>query len=181
MNIIETDRLILRLWRESDAEAFYRINSDEKVIEFLPGPLTMQQVTDFMAVMNQQWQERHYTLWAAEEKASGKLAGFIGLSWLDLSPVAKPAVEIGWRLGSEFWGRGLATEGAMAAKEWGFQECGLDEIVAITVPANLRSQRVMAKLGMQRNPGADFPHPRLPADHRLSQHILFAVQKSCIR
>lgn len=177
MNIIETERLILRTWQESDADAFFRINEDPKVIEFLPGPLTMQKVQDFMSAMNQQWQEKHYTLWAAEEKASGKLAGFIGLSWLALPPPFVPSVEIGWRLGSEFWYQGYATEGANAAMRWGFDECGLDEIVAITVPANVRSQRVMTKLGMQRDLDGDFAHPRLPVDHRLSQHILFRIKK----
>lgn len=177
MKIIETERLILRTWQESDAEEFFRINEDPKVTEFLPGPLTMEKVQDFIDAMNRQWEEKRYTLWAAEEKSSGKFIGFIGLSWLALPPPFVPAVEIGWRLGSEFWYQGYATEGAMAAMRWGFDECGLDEIVAITVPANMRSQRVMTKLGMKRDLDGDFAHPRLPVDHRLSQHILFRVHK----
>lgn len=178
MKIIETERLILRTWQSSDAEAFFRMNADPKVTEFLPGPLSMEQVQNFMTAMNQQWQDKHYTLWAVEEKASGKFMGFIGLSWLELPPPLSPAVEIGWRLASEFWYQGYATEGARAAMDWGFDECGLDEIVAITVPANIRSQRVMTKLGMQRDLDGDFAHPRLPVDHRLSQHVLFRLQKS---
>lgn len=178
MNIIETDRLILRTWQPTDAEPYFQINQDPKVIEFLPGPMTMQQVQSFMDYMQQQWEERHYTLWATEEKSSGKLIGFIGLSDLDLSPVLPPSVEIGWRLGSAFWHKGYATEGAKAALKYGFEQCNLQEITAITVPDNHRSLRVMDKIGLKRDMQSDFNHPRLPADHKLSRHVFYRIQKS---
>lgn len=173
MKIIETDRLILRTWLDTDADDYYRINQDANVLEHLPGPLTMDEVRAFMQKMNAQWNNHGFTLWAAEEKSSGKLMGFIGLSrW---SGPFGEMVEIGWRLGSEFWKQGYATEGAKAALEYGFKRCGLTEIVAFTVPANLRSQRVMEKIGMQRDHDCDFAYPALPADHRLSAHILYRV------
>ena len=177
MNIIETDRLILRLWRSEDADAYFAINQDPKVIEFLPGPLTMLEVESFIAAMNAQYKQRHYTLWAAEEKTTGQLIGFIGLSWMDLKPALEPTVEIGWRLGSAFWGKGYATEGAKAALQWGFNECKLDEITAIAVPENRRSLRVMEKLGMQHDENSNFAHPRLPSDHRLSHHVFYRIKK----
>ena len=77
MNVIETERLILRTWYEEDVQEYYRINQDPKVIEFLRGPLTMVEVKDFILFMNQQFSQIGYTLWAAEEKSSGKLMGFI--------------------------------------------------------------------------------------------------------
>lgn len=173
MKIIETDRLMLRTWQDADADDYYRINQDGRVLEHLPGPLTMDEVRAFMQKMNAQWNHHGFTLWAAEEKSSGKLIGFIGLSRWN-GPFGE-MVEIGWRLGSEFWGNGYATEGAKAALEYGFERCGLNEIVAFTVPANLRSQRVMEKIGMQRDHACDFAHPALSADHRLSAHILYRV------
>lgn len=86
-----------------------------------------------------------------------------------------PAVEIGWRLGSEYWGKGLATEGAKAVLNYGFKKCGLKEIVSFTVPANVRSIRVMEKIGMKRDLAGDFHHPKLPKDHPLSLHVLYRV------
>lgn len=176
MNIIETERLILRTWKEEDVEPYYQINQDLKVLEYLPGPMTMEQAQHFIHDMNKQWEKRHYTLWAAEEKASGDLMGFIGLSLLDLGKPFIPSVEIGWRLGSDYWGQGYATEGAKAALDYGFNTCQLEEIVAITVMDNKRSQRVMEKIGLKRDARADFKHPRLPARHRLSKHIFYRLR-----
>ncbi len=178
MKIIETERLILRTWKATDHEKYFRINQDPQVLEHLPRALTMAEVDDFIARMTKQWHERHYTLWAVEEKVIGKFIGFIGLSYLDFSPIIAPGVEIGWRLGSEYWGKGYATEGARAALSYGFEVCRLNEIIAITVPANTRSQRVMDKIGMLRDVGADFAHPKLPADHRLSHHVLYRCVKA---
>lgn len=79
MKIIETERLILRTWKDEDADEYYRINQDPKVIEFLCGPLSKKEVSDFISSMNKQFDEANYTLWATEEKSSGKLIGFIGI------------------------------------------------------------------------------------------------------
>lgn len=177
MKVIETERVILRTWRDDDLNEYYRINQDPKVIEFLRGPLTMQEAKDFIAFVNQQFYKIGYTLWAAEEKSSGKLMGFIGLDPLKWEALFGPCVEIGWRLGSEYWGKGYATEGAKAALEYGFNKCGLTEIVSFTVPANVRSIRVMEKIGMKRDFNGDFTHPKLSTDHPLSKHVLYKIQK----
>ena len=173
MNVIETERLILRTWYEEDVQEYYRINQDPKVIEFLRGSLTMVEVKDFILFMNQQFSQIGYTLWAAEEKSSGKLMGFIGLDPPKWEASFTPCVEIGWRLGSECWGKGYATEGAKAVLDYGFNRCGLKEIVSFTVPANIRSLRVMEKIGMKRDLKGDFAHPKLPPEHRLSKHVLY--------
>lgn len=173
MKVIETERLILRTWKNEDADEYYRINQDQKVIEFLPASLTMEQVRDFIALMNQQFDLDGYTLWAAEEKSSGQLMGFIGLNRPTFEAHFCPCVEIGWRLGSEYWGKGYATEGARAALEYGFNQCRLKEIVAFTVSANQRSMRVMEKIGMARDQNGDFHHPKLPLESSLSLHVLY--------
>jgi ribosomal-protein-alanine N-acetyltransferase len=89
-----------------------------------------------------------------------------------------PCVEIGWRLAAEHWGHGLATEGAHAVIGYAFESLGLTEIVATTVPANIRSRRVMEKLGMTRNPADDFDHPLLPEGHPLRRHVLYRVKRA---
>ena len=173
MKMIETDRLILRTWREEDAEPYFYLNQDPKVIEFLRGPLSMDQVKDFMTVTNEHQEKYGYSLWASVLKESNEFIGFIGLNYIDWKAHFTPAVEVGWRLALQYWGKGFATEGAKAALDFGFRECGLTEIVSFTVPANVRSIHVMEKIGMKRDFNGDFAHPKLPVDHPLSQHILY--------
>lgn len=173
--IIETERLILRTWKKEDAVAYFQINQDPKVIELLRGPLMMEQVNDFIAAVNSHGDIHGYTLWATELKETGELMGFIGLNSVDWKSHFTPAVEIGWRLGSQYWGKGFATEGAKAALDHGFKQCGLKEIVSFTVPANIRSIRVMEKIGLKRDLSGDFAHPKLTADHPLSKHILYRL------
>jgi RimJ/RimL family protein N-acetyltransferase len=84
-------------------------------------------------------------------------------------------VEVGWRLSREQWGRGYATEGARAALSFGFETLTLGEIVSFTVPANLRSRRVMQRLRMTHDPADDFDHPGLPVDHPLRRHVLYRI------
>ena len=174
--IIETARLILRTWKNEDAHAYYHINQETKVTEFLLGPLTMEQVNNFIFAANNHQEKHGYTLWAVELKETGQLIGFIGLNYTDWKSPFTPAVEVGWRLGFQYWGKGYATEGAQAALDYGFKRCSLKEIVSFTVPANLRSIRVMEKIGLKRDVNGDFAHPKLPADHHLSHHILYRLK-----
>ena len=91
--------MTLRTWKKEDADAYFQINQDSKVIEFLKGPLTMKEVTDFISFMNKQFEEIGYTVWAAQEKSSGKLIGYIGLDPIKWNPPFCKAAEVLWRLG----------------------------------------------------------------------------------
>ena len=173
--IIETERLILRTWRKEDTDPYFQINQDPKVIEFLRGPLTMEQVNDFILAVNSHGDKHGYTLWASCLKETGELMGFIGLNYTDWESHFTPAVEVGWRLGSQYWGKGYATEGAKACLEYGFKKCGLKEIISFTGRSNVRSIRVMEKIGLKRDVNGNFAHPKLAADHPLSQHILYRL------
>jgi len=128
--------------------------------------------------MNKLNDEYGYTFWAVELKETGELIGFVGLKYVDLGLDFTPAVEIGWRLGSQFWGKGYATEGAKAALDYGFNKLGLKEIISFTVPANKSSINVMKKIGMQRDLDGDFAHPKLAAGHPLSKHVLYRIKNS---
>ena len=100
-------------------------------------------------------------------------AGFVGLSVPSFAAHFTPAVEVGWRLARPHWGHGYATEAARAAMADGFDRVGLAEIVSFAVPANVRSVRVMQRLGMTHDPADDFDHPRFPEGHRLRRHVLY--------
>lgn len=137
----------------------------------------MDDVVKFMADMNAHLDALKYTFWAVELRETGELIGFIGLKKPDFfkpfDALFMPTVEIGWRLGSQYWGKGYAIEGAYAAAFYGFNFLDLQEIVAYTVPANVKSRAVMERIGMKRDFSGDFAHPNLPTDHPLSQHVLY--------
>lgn len=173
VTVIETERLILRTWQDKDANAFYRINNQPKVTEFLLGPMIKDSVKKFMLDMNQQFKETGYTLWATVEKSTNKLIGFIGLNTPKWEADFTPCVEIGWRLGAEFWGKGYATEGAQAVLDYGFTQCHLKEIVSFTIPENIRSIRVMEKIGMHYV--GNFMHPKVPTEHAFCKHVLYKI------
>jgi RimJ/RimL family protein N-acetyltransferase len=178
MHTIKTSRLFLRPWHENDSKTFFDINQDDKVLEFLPGSMSWEQINNFMQSQNKQLEDKHYMLWAVELQNRGELIGFIGLNYFDKPTHFSPAVEIGWRLGSQYWGYGFATEGALACLDYGFNQLEINEIVAFTVPDNLRSRKVMEKIGMTQDIDGSFAHPKLPINHRLSKHILYRIKRT---
>ena len=115
-------------------------------------------------------------LWAVEVKDKEPFIGYVGLQWVPFEAHFTPAVEVGWRLSRAHWGHGYATEAARAAIDFAFAEAGLEEVVAMTVPANVRSQRVMERIGMMRDEGGEFDHPRVPDGHPLKRHILYRMR-----
>jgi ribosomal-protein-alanine N-acetyltransferase len=145
-------------------------------MEYFPAPLSREESDALIARIEAHQQQHGFTFFAAEVRATSQLIGFIGMVYTPFEARFTPCVEIGWRLAAEFWGQGLATEGARAVLQFGFDELKLAEIVALTVPANRRSRRVMEKLGMTCNAADDFEHPRLPPGHPLRPHVLYRVR-----
>ncbi len=155
---------------------FAAINADPRVMEHFPSTLDAAQSDRLIELVEQSFQRDGFGFWAVELLESGELIGFVGLSTLaDVFPCA-PAVEVGWRLSFEYWGRGLAREAAAACLDYGFEEVGLEEIVALTAVRNERSQRLMRRLGMARDPQEDFLHPLLDAGDPLAPHVLYRIQ-----
>jgi ribosomal-protein-alanine N-acetyltransferase len=174
---LRTDRLYLRRWVSDDRIPFARLNADPRVAEFLLGPLSREE-SDAVADRIEANFERHgFGVWAAEIPGVTRFAGFIGLSIPRFEAPFTPCVEVGWRLAAEHWNRGYATEGARAALDFGFGALRLEEIVSFTVAGNVRSRRVMEKLGMTRSPGDDFDHPLLPEGHPLRRHVLYRLRR----
>jgi RimJ/RimL family protein N-acetyltransferase len=173
--ILQTPRLILRRWRDADREPFAVINADPRVMEFFPATLSREQSDSLIDRIETHFRQHGFGLYAAELRSNGTFAGFIGLSVPSFKARFTPCVEASWRIAPELWGQGLATEGARAIVDYGFQVLGLKEIVSFTVPANLRSRRVMEKVGMTHNPADDFEHPQLPPRHPLRRHVLYRL------
>jgi RimJ/RimL family protein N-acetyltransferase len=121
--------------------------------------------------------EHGFCLFAAELVGKAPFIGFIGISNVPFEASFTPAVELGWRLARPYWHKGLATEGAQAVLSYAFRKLSLDEVVSFTVPANMRSRRVMEKIGLQRDPSHDFDHPGLPAGHPLRRHVLYRLSR----
>ena len=175
---IRTARLLLRGWKDADRPPFAAVNADPAVMEHYPSPLSRAE-SDALADRIEAHFARHgFGLWAVEIPGVAPFAGYLGLSRPSFQAHFTPCVEIGWRLARDFWGKGYATEGARAVLSFAFGRLGLDEVVSFTVPANLRSRRVMERIGMIHSPSDDFDHPLLPEGHRLRRHVLYRIARA---
>jgi RimJ/RimL family protein N-acetyltransferase len=150
MTVIQTDRLTLRPWAPGDLDALAAIFAEQAVWRFPFGRGLDREATEQFIARQISHQVAHgFGLWAAELNTDRCLIGYIGLAVPTWLPEVLPAVEVGWRLHPDHWGRGLATEGGRAALEYGFDRTGLDRIISIYDPKNVASGRVMEKLGMR--------------------------------
>lgn len=168
---LRTARLLLREWHDADRAPFAALNADPEVGEFLSSTLTREESDAFVDRILGHWRDDGFGLWAVERPEDGAFLGFCGLAVPSWAP--EPTPEIGWRLAREAWGRGYATEAALAVAAHAFGTLGWPALVSYTTVSNLRSLRVMAKLGMTRDATADFDfdHPRLPPGHPLRPHV----------
>jgi ribosomal-protein-alanine N-acetyltransferase len=141
-------------------------------MEFYPSTLTIAE-SDAMVDRIEHRFADGFGLWAVEVPGEAPFIGYVGLAPATFEAHFTPAVEVGWRLAHEHWGRGYAPEAARAAVADGFSRLGLEEIVSFTSAVNLRSRRVMEKLGMARDASDDFDHPAVAAGHRLRPHVLY--------
>ena len=175
--LLETPRLILRAWRDEDRAPFAALNADPRVMEFMATALDRAQSDAMIDRMTAHLAARGFGLWAVEVKGGPPCIGFVGLSVPHYETAFTPCVEVGWRLAAAQWGRGYATEAARAALGFGFSIVGLDEIVSFTTAGNIRSRRVMERLGLRHSPADDFEHPSLPAGHPLRPHVLYRISQ----
>ncbi len=173
--MISTSRLHLRPWRDGDLPAMAAINADPRVMAFFPSVQTEKQTEEFIGRQQQQQQGRGYCYFAAEQRASGTLIGFIGIAYQDYVAPFTPCVDIGWRLHPDFWGQGYATEGAAACLDFAFTACQLTEVLAVAVRANQPSIKVMQRLGMAYR--TSFQHPALKAYPALAECVVYGIQR----
>ena len=174
---LRTARLLLRPWRDTDLPAFAAMNADPEVRRWFPGTLTREQSDASAARFQEHITAHEFGFWAVEVPGIALFVGFVGLKHVTFAAPFTPAVEAGWRLSREHWGRGYATEAARAALAHGFGPLGLAEIVAFAVPGNLASRRVMERIGMQHDPGGDFDYPGLPEGDPLRRCVLYRARR----
>jgi RimJ/RimL family protein N-acetyltransferase len=163
---LRTERLLLRRWRAGDEAPMAAINADPEVARHLNRPITDVALAAFHPSMREHWERHGFGPWAVEARERctgvepGAFLGFAGVAFPAYLPALAERPEIGWRLARGAWGRGLATEAALAAREHAFATLALPELIAIVHPGNARSQAVARKLGMEvrshvRNPLLD--------------------------
>ncbi|OAG71768.1 ribosomal-protein-S5-alanine N-acetyltransferase [Gluconobacter japonicus] len=172
---ITTERLRLREWTDHDRQSFADMSADPDVMKFM---MPLQREKAFGAWIDDQinhMREHGFCFWAVERKEDAAFIGTVGLRRVGYDAFFTPAVEIGWRIARPFQGVGHASEAAAACLQFGFEVLKLPEILAITVPSNVKSRRVMAKCGMTHNPDEDFDHPYVPEGHHLRRHVLYRL------
>jgi RimJ/RimL family protein N-acetyltransferase len=168
---------VLRRGRPADREPFGRLNASDTVMAFLGGPLDRGASDALVDRIEAQFDARGFGLWAVEVLGGPAFIGFVGLAVAEFPAPFTPAVEVGWRLAEEHWGRGYATEAARAALDFGFSTLDLDEIVSFTAVGNVRSRAVMERVGLVRDPGGDFDHPRVAEGSPLRAHVLYRARR----
>ena len=177
MKILETDRLILRTWVDEDLESMLAINQDPKVMEYFPELQDLETTQKLIVSINRHFEKYGYTVYATIRKDSGEFIGFIGLFTPEFESHFTSTTEIGWRLSSNHWGQGFATEGAKAVLDYAFRELKIPEIVSFTAAGNAKSIRVMHKIGLQHNEVDDFDHPKLDDESPLKRHVLYRLSR----
>lgn len=176
--VLKTPRLCLREWREEDLEPFAKLNADPRVMEHFPGVLTRDESDAHARRIMARMESLAFGFWALEHSETKQFIGFTGLSAPSFKAHFTPCIEIGWRLASEYWGHGYASEAARACLAYAFEGLQLEEVVSFTVPANIRSRAVMERLGFRHNSSDDFMHPGLPTGHPIQLQVLYHLKCS---
>ena len=175
---LETERLILREWREADIDPFHNICSDPVVMATLGPLMTRDQVAASVARMHRLQSELGHCFWAMERKADSQLIGWCGLIRGSVATPIAAKLEAGWRMMPSAWGKGYVTEAAITSVQWAFDNHHDDDAVwAITTTENRASRAVMERLGMEYLPELDFDHPQVPADSPLLSHVTYRIQR----
>lgn len=174
---LTTERLVLRPWRDADLDPYCALCADAEVMRYFPWTMDREESEASMARFRAHFAEYGWGPWVVEIPGKTDFAGVIGLSQVRSETHFTPAVEVAWRLFTEFQGRGYATEAARECVRFGFERAGLEEIVAMCVPDNRASRRIMEKLGMSRDPADDFNHPAVPADHPMRRCVLYRLSR----
>lgn len=172
---IVTPRLILRSWRDSDLAPFAEQNADPETMRYLGGVLTRAQSDAYAAAAVLHGSRNGFCKWAVEAPGVAPFIGAVGLTYMKFAADFTPAVEVAWRLNRRFWGKGYATEAALAAVADGFDRVGLREVVAVTSILNKASETVMRRIGMNR--AFEFDHPFVPEGDERRRHVLYRLPR----
>jgi RimJ/RimL family protein N-acetyltransferase len=176
--VAETERLRLRTWDVPDRVEYARHLNTPAVGHFVGGVQSDEELNAAFERLEGYHRDTGHTFWVVERKSDGALLGFCGLKIANVpgTPV-HGELEIGWRLREDVWGQGYAKEAAQAALDWAWTNLDAPRVVSFTIPANERSRGLMERLGMTRREDLDFSHPHFAADHPLSGHITYVIER----
>lgn len=175
--MIETERLILRGWRESDVDPFHAMGNDPEVMEFL-GPFLSRADAEAAAErQNETLAALGFCFWALERREDGAFLGFCGVKLGREDTPIHDEIEIGWRLARPYWRQGYAREAAQASLDWVWDNLDVDSVAAITAVGNAKSWGLMERLGMVRAPEDDFDHPIVPVGNPIRPHITYRIAR----
>jgi RimJ/RimL family protein N-acetyltransferase len=169
--IFKSERLGFRNWNLTDIEKMHEINSDEKVMEFFPNIPTREQTEEFIERMKKQYENKGFCYFAVDKLEDNKFIGFIGLSEQTYKADFTPCIDIGWRINSNEWNKGFATEGAKKCLDYALNELKLENVFSIAPKINIKSEHIMTKIGMKKQ--YEFEHSLLTNDERLKTCVLY--------
>lgn len=173
---IETARLVLRSWRAEDLDPFAAMCADPVVMATLGPVMSRDETAALIARIDAIEQANGYTAWAVERRSDKRFLGWCGLIPGTFWPI-EGRTEIGWRLASDAWGQGYATEAARQVVDWFLANLSDNALWAITSRGNHRSRAVMARIGMTRCPDLDFDHPKVPEGDPLRPHVTYCLER----
>jgi RimJ/RimL family protein N-acetyltransferase len=177
--MIETDRLILRPWREEDKPAFHDIINTPAMMAHFGGVAPRPDIDALIDMMIAAQDRDGHSMWAVDLKSDGSLAGICGLrrqrSYEGLA--VNGELEIGWRIGEAHWGTGVAREAAEASLAWAWANTDAQRVAAWTTAENTRSWGLMRRLGMERAPELDFQHPKYAPDDPGGAMIVYTIAR----
>lgn len=175
---LRTERLLLRTWQPADLRGFAALNGDPQVMQHFPSVMSRSQSDAMARRMQAHFVQFGFGYWLLERHEQPGLIGVLGLQQVAFAAPFTPAVEIGWRIQQAHWRQGYALEAARAVLACAFNRLQLEQVLAFTVPANVPSQALMQRLGMQHAPSEDFQHPLLPPGHPLRSHLLYRLRRT---
>jgi RimJ/RimL family protein N-acetyltransferase len=175
--MIETERLILRGWRDGDAAPFHAMGNDPEVMEFLGPFLSRTEAEETLVRQNAILAEFGFCFWAVERREDGAFIGFCGVKFGREDTPIEDEIEIGWRLARRYWRQGYAFEAAQATLDWVWANLAVDSVAAITATGNAKSAGLMERLGMVRALGDDFDHPIVPVGDPIRSHITYRIAR----
>ncbi len=168
---LTTGRLVLRGWRDDDRAAFHEMNADPNVMATIGPVMSRAQSDAFMNRITRHFADHGFGVWCVE--LDGEPVGYAGF----MVPWFREGVEIGWRMRSAYWGRGIAPEAASGCLRHGFGTLGFEEVISFTAASNSKSRRVMDKIGLRHDPDGDFEHPSVPDGSPLKPHVLYRLRR----
>lgn len=176
-NVLTTERLILRQWKDHDRDAFAALNNDPTVMRYFPRYFSRTESDSFVDANIEHIDEHGWGSWAVERKDTQEFIGFVGFSEPASWHPCAGRIEIGWRLAKAHWGQGHASEAAKHALSLGFSRFNFPEIISFTSFCNLPSIAVMKKIGMKAT-SEIFEHPRIAQDHELCKHVVYRINQA---